>query len=98
MCWSSPFNHLLHDAVIRAMGTSRRQGRGRRAFAPATQLDEYNQGGMPRLGKLIVDAAIQVPYRCGIDLLLAELCLPRDWHRALSELPFQKQSVSNCSA
>jgi len=22
-------------------------------------------------------------YTCLIDLLLAELCLPRDWHRAL---------------
>jgi len=55
-------------------------------------------GCILHVGKLIVDAAIQVPYRCGIDLLLAELCLPRDWHRALSELPFQKQSVSTCAA
>ncbi|MCS4095879.1 hypothetical protein FHT76_007600 [Rhizobium sp. BK176] len=32
---------------------------------------------------------LSLPYRCIIDLLLAELCSPRDWHRALSELPFQ---------
>jgi hypothetical protein len=36
---------------------------------------------------------MEVLYEQVIDLLLAELCLPRDWHRALSELPFQKQSV-----
>jgi hypothetical protein len=30
----------------------------------------------------------------GIDhLLLAELWLPRDWHRALNELPSQNQSL-----
>jgi CspA family cold shock protein len=36
-----------------------------------------------------------VPYTPFIDLLLAELCLRRDWHRVLSELPFQKPSVSS---
>jgi hypothetical protein len=40
--------------------------------------------------KLNVDAALLTPYRTIIDLLLAELCLPHDWHRALSELLFQK--------
>jgi len=29
-----------------------------------------------------------------IDLLLAELCLPREWHRALSELPFKNSRFS----
>lgn len=41
------------------------------------------------------DDAPLVPYTVFIDLLLAELCPRRDWHRVLSELPFQKQSVSS---
>jgi len=41
-------------------------------------------------GKLLVDFARKVSIFGFIDLLLAELCLPRDWHRALFELLFQK--------
>jgi hypothetical protein len=40
--------------------------------------------------KLTVDVPLSFLYSSIIDLLLAELCSPRDWHRALSELPFQK--------
>jgi len=40
--------------------------------------------------KLRVDVMPGGPYIYFIDLLLAELCLPRDWHRALSEILFQK--------
>jgi hypothetical protein len=47
--------------------------------------DEFND-----LQKLNVDEPTAAPYVVAIDLLLAELCLPRDWHRALSELLFQK--------
>jgi len=40
--------------------------------------------------KLNVDVVPLSPYKIIIDLLLAELCLPHDRHRALSELFFQK--------
>ena len=41
------------------------------------------------LWELSVDELSPLSYVGLIDLLLAELCLPRDWHRALNELPFQ---------
>jgi hypothetical protein len=49
-----------------------------------------SKGEQRNLRKLIVDEPASLSYTELIDLLLAELCLPRDWHRALSELLFQK--------
>lgn len=43
--------------------------------------------------ELFIDRSCGGRYSFIIDLLLAELCLPRDWHRALSEFLFQNQSV-----
>jgi len=45
--------------------------------------------------ELFIDRSCGGRYSFIIDLLLAELCLPRDWHRALSEFLFQNQSVVN---
>jgi hypothetical protein len=44
----------------------------------------------PDISKPAVDVWLSFPYSWIIDLLLAELCSPRDWRRALSELPFQE--------
>src|SRR6476620_11690037 len=45
-------------------------------------------------GKLSVDFRCKASIFGFIDLLLAELCLPRDWHRALFEPSLSKIVVS----
>ena len=60
--------------------------RWRRSFPPTrTSADKARS----KKEKLKFDHPLIFSYQWFIDLLLAELCLPRDWHRALFELPFK---------